>query len=44
MLYRIVTLTALAVGGALLAKQMNKSRGALHLGRDRRECSGARRL
>ena len=28
MLYRIVTLTALAVGGALLAKQMNKSRGA----------------
>lgn len=28
MLYRIVTLTALALGGALLAKQMNKSRGA----------------
>lgn len=28
MLYRIVTLTALAIGGAMLAKQMNKARGA----------------
>ena len=28
MLYRIVTLTALAVGGAFLAKQMSKGRGA----------------
>ena len=28
MLYRIVTLTALAIGGAMLAKQMSKARGA----------------